>query len=70
MYNIEELRKRYNSNSKEEQHREYLKTFRKLNSNVKSFSKIIPVDKLTKEEEDYLREGIIEANNLRRANKL
>ena len=69
-YNIEELRKKFNKGTVEEQikfHKEFLKA---MNPGIKSFSSFPPVDQLSKEEEDYIREGLIEAETLRKEGKL
>lgn len=69
-YDINELRRKFNKGSVEEQISEYEKIFHELNPGIKSFSELPPVDQLSKEEEDYIREGLLEANKLRKEGKL
>lgn len=69
-HNIEELRKKWNKISLEEQLKASREFIEAMNPGIKVFSVFPPVDELTKEEEEYIRKGIIEANNLRKEGKL
>lgn len=69
-YNIDELRKRFNKLSIEEQISESNKILKRLNPDIMSFSELPLVDELSKEEEAHIREGLLEANKLREEGKL
>lgn len=65
-YNIEELRKKFNKGTIEEQNQVSTKFIKAMNPGIKTFLAFPQVDVLSKEEEEYIREGILEANQLRK----
>lgn len=69
-YNADELRAKFNKLTVKQQIEASNKFLKAMNPGIKCFSCFPPVDQLSKEEEDYIREGIIEANQLRKEGKL
>lgn len=69
-YNIEELRKKFNKISVEEQIKASKEFLKAMNPSMDCFSCFPPVDQMSKEEEDYIREGLKEADKLRKEGKL
>lgn len=67
---IEELRKKFNKGTVEQQIEDSREFLRAMNPGLDCFSCFPPVDQMSKEEEDYIREGILEANKLRKEGKL
>lgn len=66
---IEELRRKFNNSSIEQQIKDSKEFLEAMNPRV-DCSTFPPVDQMTEEEEDYLREGLLEANKLRDSGKL
>lgn len=69
-YDLNELRKKFNHGTIEEQKKISRDFLRKMNPGIKVFSNFPPVDQLDEVEENYLRTGIQEANKLRKEGKL
>lgn len=67
---IEKLRLKVNKITREEQIQGSIEFLRIINPEIKVFSNHPPVDKMSSEDEEHYRQGIIEANNLRKEGKL
>lgn len=67
---IEKLRKKFNKISREEQIKASREFLIAMNPGIDCFSCFPPVDQMSHEEENYIREGLLEANKLRKEGKL